>query len=600
VWQRLSMQHQTIVVVDVARFTDPARTAHHQLAVREGLYKVLKGAFIEAGVDLDNCTVEDRGDGKLILMPPDVDNGRLADQLPSRLVAGLRRHNAVHSAEAEIKLRVALHTGEVRHDEQGAVGQAVNEAFRIVELQEAKSALMLSTGALALIASDAFYRDVIVHDPATDPSSYQRILISTNETLLVAWLRLPDLVPADGSRVLDILPSVELQRLREWLVNITIPQLRTLVYRAAAPGVPPARGIANAWEAFSYLVEFNAGPDGFPSALMFVELLALHVDGDMSANLREWNDDQVRRLRLEPQLQERRMADYSSISTDTRLYLIIVMEPDGIDPNRYSVSHWRQDNPEMWPPARGETYLVSFDELERCVDDLVVNAEKAWSGHEGSVALEFVLPRVLLNLPVHRWHKEHDSGDPRPLCLDYPIVVRSLERMRSSHWHRVWHLRWQVLTKDPSARRVHFGLTADTAERHRIDAILSDPRCVLMVLTAAPSQQPRPGTDELTAALRSGLPALIWHPEASSEVLREVVTRLVEDDGLCDLPGRAQAFRRASFQVSGEPLGVNILRDLVVLWDDPHRLVIANQTAEPPPDRLQSRGDIVDERGRAS
>jgi len=36
-------------------------------------------------------------------------------------------------------------------------------------------------------------------------------------------------------RVLDLLPAKELQRLREWLINITIPQLPTLVHRAAAP-----------------------------------------------------------------------------------------------------------------------------------------------------------------------------------------------------------------------------------------------------------------------------------------------------------------------------------------------------------------------------
>jgi hypothetical protein len=33
--------HRTIVVVDVAGFTDPARTMTHQRAVREGLYEVL-------------------------------------------------------------------------------------------------------------------------------------------------------------------------------------------------------------------------------------------------------------------------------------------------------------------------------------------------------------------------------------------------------------------------------------------------------------------------------------------------------------------------------------------------------------------------------
>ncbi|MGH3924504.1 MAG: effector-associated domain 2-containing protein, partial [Pseudonocardiaceae bacterium] len=118
---------------------------------------------------------------------------------------------------------------------------------------------------------------------------------------------------------------------------------------------------------------------------------------------------------------------------------------------------------------------------------------------------------------------------------------------------------------------------------------------------AAPSRQPRPGADELAAALRSGLPALIWHPEASSEALREVVTWLVDGDGLGDLPGRAQTSRQAAFQASAAPFDVNIARDLVVLWDDPHRLVVFDQPpGQSPPGQPPPKGDVADERERAS
>ncbi|HSZ30578.1 MAG TPA: hypothetical protein VK784_12595, partial [Pseudonocardiaceae bacterium] len=465
------MLHRTIVVVDVAGFTDPARTMVHQRAVHEGLYDVLRGAFSEVGVGLDTCTVEDRGDGAMILLPPEVDNSKLADQLPSRLVAWLRRYNAVHSAQAAVQLRVALHAGEVYQDGHGAVSAAVNIAFRILEAPEAKSALRLSTGVLALVASDIFYHDVIVHDPAADPDSYRRVPVEVKETSTVAWLRLPDRAAVvKEPRVLDLLPAQELQRLREWLVQITFPQLPMLVHRAAGLGVPPAWSVASAWEAFCHLAEFNAGADGFPPALMFVELVARQVGGDVSVKLTGWNDDQARLLRLEPELRARRAAGASRVPVDSRLHLMIVVVPDGIDPNLYQLSYWRQDDPAEWPPARGEIRTVTLDELERRVDDLVVSAERAWSGHAVAVALEFVLPRELLNLPVHRWRKEHDSGDPRPLCLDYPIVVRSLERMRSLHWHRVWHQRWQTLMNDPSAARVHFGQPADPRGIHRIDA----------------------------------------------------------------------------------------------------------------------------------
>jgi hypothetical protein len=399
-------------------------------------------------------------------------------------------------------------------------------------------------------------------------------------------------------RVLDLLTEMELNRLRQWLVGITAPQLPTLMRRAAGPGVPPAPPGASAWDIFMCLADFSADVDGFPLALSFVELVARQVGGDVSAKLTKWNDDQARRLRLEPQLWARRAASASRLPADSRLHLMIVVQPDGIDPHRYLLSYWRQDDPAEWPPPRGETRTVTLEELERRVDDLVVSAERAWSGHTATVMLEFVLPRELLNLPIHRWHKEHDSGDPRPLCLDYPIVVRSLERMRSLQWHRVWRQRWQTLMDDPSAARVHFGQPANAQERHHLDAVLSDPRCVLMVLTEAPSRQPQPGADELAAALRSGLPALVWHPDASSEALREVITRLIEGDGLRDLPGRAQAAHQAAFEASAAPFDENIVRDLVMLWDNPDRLVVFDQPADQPLDQPQSRGDIPDERER--
>ncbi|MCA1693983.1 MAG: hypothetical protein LC749_04195, partial [Actinobacteria bacterium] len=65
-------------------------------------------------------------------------------------------------------------------------------------------------------------------------------------------------------------------------------------------------------------------------------------------------------------------------------------------------------------------------------------------------------------------------------------------------------------------------------------------------------------------------------------------------------PGRAQASRLASFQTSAAPFDVNIVRDLVVLWDDPHRLVVLNQPAGQPPDQPQPGVDINDESERAS
>jgi WD40 repeat protein len=187
-----SAVHRTIVVVDVERFGDLARTNDHQVAVRGGLYDAVEQAFAEAGISWLDCTREDRGDGILILVPPGVAKSRLVDPLPDRLVAALRRHNARSSFAAQIRLRVALDAGEVRYDARGVTGEAINRAFRLLDAPALKSALATSTGALALITSDWFYHETVRHEPAAAPETYRAVRVRVKETDTQAWICLPD------------------------------------------------------------------------------------------------------------------------------------------------------------------------------------------------------------------------------------------------------------------------------------------------------------------------------------------------------------------------------------------------------------------------
>ncbi|WNV88743.1 effector-associated domain 2-containing protein [Umezawaea sp. Da 62-37] len=184
--------HRAIVLVDVAGFTDPVRTVQDQNSVHAALYKMLETSFDESGLNLKQCLVEDRGDGAMVLVPPEFPKSWLVDQWPTRLLAALRRHNALHAPPSQIRLRAAFHAGEIHQNDNGVVSQAVNLAFRILDAQQAREALAESGGLLALIASDPFYRETIMGDPATDPASYRRIAVLVKHTDVVAWLRLPD------------------------------------------------------------------------------------------------------------------------------------------------------------------------------------------------------------------------------------------------------------------------------------------------------------------------------------------------------------------------------------------------------------------------
>ncbi|WP_285476339.1 effector-associated domain 2-containing protein [Amycolatopsis sp. NBRC 101858] len=396
-------------------------------------------------------------------------------------------------------------------------------------------------------------------------------------------------------RMHDLLPESESSWLHSVLAGVVPVRLAALIRRAAG-NAGPTPEVRDAWEAFCVLTDFNTPPSGLPPSLTFIELVAAQCPPELGDRLREWNTAQARRLQADARLHELRVEREQAVPEEARLHLMIVVQPDGIDPSRSLVSHWRQEDPSEWPPARGSLVTVAVEQLEHHVDTLVVEAERAWSEYRGEVALEFVLPRSLLHLPVHLWCKEHETGDPRPLVLDYPIVVRSLERMRSRQWHRAWRVRWETMMADPSAERVYFCATEDTGERHRLDAILSDEKWVVMLLDCAPPLRPRPGADALAAGLRSGLPALLWHPDASLDLLREVVKWLVESGGLDDLPLRVQASRRAAFREMTIPVDLTVARNLVILWDDPDRLVFLDGPPFPP----GSRKGSPDERDCAS
>jgi hypothetical protein len=184
--------HRTIMAVDIAGYNNPSRTVAHLRVVHEGLWGLLRTTFAETGVPWDVCFVENTGDGAMILLPPQIAKADLVAQLPERMLAELRRYNAVHAEGARIQLRLALNAGEVHEGSHGSVSPAISQTFRLLEAPEAKAAQARTAADLALITSDTFFQDVVKNDPAADPGSYRRIAakVKVAETTTEGWLRL--------------------------------------------------------------------------------------------------------------------------------------------------------------------------------------------------------------------------------------------------------------------------------------------------------------------------------------------------------------------------------------------------------------------------
>ncbi|MBV9445875.1 MAG: tetratricopeptide repeat protein [Streptosporangiaceae bacterium] len=179
--------------MDVEGFGDSHRSDAHQVAVREGLYRALEMAFSASGIPWAECYREDRGDGVLVLVPPHVPKALFAMSLPEHLAEALREHNAVHSVKAQIRLRMALHAGEMYLDRHGATGRSVNLVFRLLEASELRLALARASGVLALIVSSWFFEEVVQNTPASIATAYRKAEVAVKETGAIAWILVPDL-----------------------------------------------------------------------------------------------------------------------------------------------------------------------------------------------------------------------------------------------------------------------------------------------------------------------------------------------------------------------------------------------------------------------
>jgi tetratricopeptide (TPR) repeat protein len=223
--------HRTILVVDIERFGDPGRSNRDRVRVRKALYRTLSESLAGAGIAWSCCDNEDCGDGVLVVIPPTVAKSILVESLPPLLEAELLAHNSSVAPALRIRLRMALHAGEIHYDDHGVVGTAVNHAFRLLDAPPLRSVLAASDGVLAVITSSWFYEEVVWHSTVRD--AYVSIPVSVKETSTIAWARSPGAVPESATR--GPVPRQLPVRHRQFVGRQSeLDQLTTLLGAAAA------------------------------------------------------------------------------------------------------------------------------------------------------------------------------------------------------------------------------------------------------------------------------------------------------------------------------------------------------------------------------
>ena len=181
-----------VFAVDIVGFTRPDRDDDIRRYLHERLYEYLQKAFNRSGVPWVECFCEDRGDGALIVIPPEIPVKCLIGPLPDTLRGLIRRHNHVSAAAADMQLRAAAHIGPVEHDGHGFVGSDVNFAFRMLDARPLKRMVAERGAELGLIVSDYVYRSLVCRYPSLGrPDAFRTIRFQAKNTRARAWTYLP-------------------------------------------------------------------------------------------------------------------------------------------------------------------------------------------------------------------------------------------------------------------------------------------------------------------------------------------------------------------------------------------------------------------------
>jgi class 3 adenylate cyclase len=183
--------HRALFAVDVE--SSGGRDNQSSVVIREVLFDALRNAFAASSIEWGGCTREDTGDGMMVLVPPEFPKPRLVYPLLDQLGALLRQHNYYAGPATRIRVRVAMHAGDVRIDKFGGVtGRPKVLTARLLDSEPVKSALARApeSTTVMLIVSDLFYEDVVRQgNLGIDPDQFGPVTVKVKETEERAWLR---------------------------------------------------------------------------------------------------------------------------------------------------------------------------------------------------------------------------------------------------------------------------------------------------------------------------------------------------------------------------------------------------------------------------
>jgi hypothetical protein len=154
---------------------------------------LLRQTLVAAGVDPQHAAFVDIGDGVMVLFDPQLATARVVDVATGRLGAALAELNGRVPGHERLRLRIALHRGEVLIDAHGFVGGALVEASRLSNAAVLREQLEATAADMALIVSDQAWKQLLGSRP--EPAGrwgFHLVEFTAHGVTTRAWMQVPD------------------------------------------------------------------------------------------------------------------------------------------------------------------------------------------------------------------------------------------------------------------------------------------------------------------------------------------------------------------------------------------------------------------------
>ena len=186
-------EYRALLACDIA--SSAGRGENNLQEIRGVLDAACSAAFQTAGLDWTSCRRQDTGDGFQLVAPSEIRKQTLLHPVLPDLATLVRAHNRQAPARVQIRLRVALHAGEVRLDPDGGFSGAPFEVLaRLLNAAPVRAALSGTPESVPVAAIlSQHYGEETIGSGYAGPDADAFVPVEVREKAYVgrAWIHCP-------------------------------------------------------------------------------------------------------------------------------------------------------------------------------------------------------------------------------------------------------------------------------------------------------------------------------------------------------------------------------------------------------------------------